>query len=206
MTCFLTEADQYKSIRLDINQPGFNFYQYVSLNIPHAFKSKRETPADFLWDTKTWQYSRMLLRKKETPLHIAAYHGNAVPRWPLRHCCANSIVLNDCVLGNLENVFLLCRYKEDLDYQTTDGWTALHYACALGNIDITRTLLDAGANPLLRTVDQGHNAATAPELALMGKHWKCVFAMLENPNVDPNTITIGRGKWTPLQLAVYQVR
>lgn len=51
----------------------------------------------------------------------------------------------------LEVVKLLIRHGADLDQRGLNDWTPLHYATSLGDLEAMRLLLDAGADPTLRT-------------------------------------------------------
>ena len=48
--------------------------------------------------------------------------------------------------GKLEGVLEALRLGADISAETSDGWTALHFAAAQGRVDVARALLDAGAN------------------------------------------------------------
>ena len=58
----------------------------------------------------------------------------------------------------------------------TKGNTALHYACAIGDLELVSALLKRGANPRLRT----HKGAT-PHLCASGPNRAGIQKLLANP-------------------------
>jgi len=104
-------------------------------------------------------------RRKMTPLHCVAAH----PR---------SGVLE--VL--LENKYI------DLDAQTDCGWTALHYFAHIGKFGNVKSLLERGANPLLRN-DQGRSALDCSALQQIDD--LLMESIKKNPNHRPEDLIKG---------------
>eukprot|EP00210_Caulerpa_lentillifera_P005472 g5232.t1 len=70
-------------------------------------------------------------------------------------CKADSItpLYMTAITGNrhIAQTLLSSSITIDVNVQTVENWTALHVACARGDLDMVRLLLKAGANPLLKT-------------------------------------------------------
>ncbi len=110
-------------------------------------------------------YPDSLTSGKRTPLHFAAGSGSVNMVMALLDAGANPDVVDAIGMrplhiaagadpetdGNL-NIGALTRAGADPDAATeSDGLTPLHIACALGSPDSVVALLDAGADPSLRT-------------------------------------------------------
>ena len=67
--------------------------------------------------------------------------------------------------------------------RSTDGWTALHMACAQGHVDIVKLLLGSNANRKIKTKD----GMIAKEVAAAFKQQRvvAVFEELEGPDDSP---------------------
>ena len=102
--------------------------------------------------------SKPTRRKSFTRKHLSLYN--------------NEDLYNAVVVENVELTRrVLCCENIDVNFCGTAGWTVLHHACRLGNIDIIKLLLDKGAHvtcetvegysPLRLTVFNGHFDAAA---------------------------------------------
>jgi len=58
-----------------------------------------------------------------------------------------------CFSEDLPTIRLLIEYKVDIDNRNSTGATSLIYAASAGKSDVVDCLLDAGANPFIRTQD-----------------------------------------------------
>jgi ankyrin repeat protein len=117
-----------------------------------------------------------------TPLHLAAYYGELKVARVLVEHRANvdsqdsdgktplHLLLEDTDHDDddiLDLARLLLEHATDVNIRTTDEWTLLHAAAFWGRLEITRILLDRGANPSsengegetpLNLVSQGNHA------------------------------------------------
>jgi ankyrin repeat protein len=73
------------------------------------------------------------------------------------------------------NMRLLLNAQADVNAVDYGGATALHYACSSGDIDSVRLLLDAGADPTLRKLDDTTTLMSAS--VGVSQHYK------ENPDI-----------------------
>jgi ankyrin repeat protein len=81
-----------------------------------------------------------------------------------------------------EIVALLLTFRADPDQRGINDYTSLHMAAAVNHADVTRLLLEAGANPRLRTrIDEYE---TPRELAEKAGHGE-IAAMLASAERDP---------------------
>jgi ankyrin repeat protein len=100
-----------------------------------------------------------------TPLHLAVHHGNLTTMLMLMSVARLDVVdnydktlLHAAVNPRTENMdgklvrILLNTQKIDIDAIDTNGWSALTYATYNGLPNITKLLLDAGANPVLQSL------------------------------------------------------
>ena len=65
----------------------------------------------------------------------------------------NNALWMACVGESIATMDLLIRADIDLDHQNDNGATCLMYAASTGKHAVTQKLLDAGADPLLKTLD-----------------------------------------------------
>ncbi len=98
----------------------------------------------------------------ESPLHIAAYHGN------------------------LEAAKLLVESKADLAWKNRMGFTALHVAASKGHTEVVRLLIEHGAKIDQKTTKEGF---TALHIALYNEH-KDIIDLLTKKDADKSKDTI----------------
>ena len=101
-------------------------------------------------------------------------------------------------------ISLLLHSEAKINFQATDGFSALMYACKTGSKLLADTLLKAGADPNLKAVYNPlkEESATALHLACYHGHEDIVMLLLNN-NADPN-IKLPGNEATPLMIAVGQ--
>jgi len=74
---------------------------------------------------------------------------------------ANKALAESVQKGLIDSVSVLIAARAQLESTTEEGKTALHYAGAVGNVDIVQTLINAGANPNARDAEQNTPLHTA---------------------------------------------
>lgn len=108
-------------------------------------------------------------------------------------------------VNNEKAVSLLLERGASIDFQETDGYTALMHASMKGKTTTTQALLNAGANPNLTTSKNPQlntpKGATALYLACRESHENIVKILL-NGKADPN-IPLSDNKVTPLMIACH---
>jgi len=104
-------------------------------------------------------------------------------------------ILEAAGLGRVDAVETLIRDDSTLaSAWSTDGFTALHFAAFFGGGAAARALLDAGADPNVRS--RNEFAVMPIHSAIAGGHHEVVTALLD-AGADPNVHQ--RHGWTPLQ-------
>ena len=108
-------------------------------------------------------------------------------------------------VNNEKAVSLLLERGASIDFQETDGYTALMHASMKGKTTTMQALLNAGANPNLTTSKNPQlntpKGATALYLACRESHENIVKILL-NGKADPN-IPLSDNKVTPLMIACH---
>ena len=103
-------------------------------------------------------------------------------------------------VNNEKAVSLLLERGANIDFQETNGYTALMQASIMGQALTTEALLNAGANPNL-TASKNHQGVTALYLACRASYENIVKLLL-NGKADPN-IPLSDSKVTPLMIACH---
>lgn len=148
-------------------------------------------------------------------IHIAAYTGsNSCVKFLLEagvspdhhdHATNFTPLMAAASTNNKEAVSLLLEKGANINFQETDGYTALMHASMEGKTTTTEALLKAGANPNLTTSKNPQlntpKGATALYLACRASHENIVKILL-NGKVDPN-IPLSDNKVTPLMIACH---
>jgi DivIVA domain-containing protein len=142
--------------------------------------------------------------KGETPLMVAAYHGDSKIARALLEAGADpnikekewgvTALMYASFKGNLTIVEMLLNKKADPDIRNREGWTALMCAAFDGHPKTVQLLIKKGADPYLKTVD----GWTAYELALLTDRDLTVKAM-ENAGVTPEKIDESGQRFTANQ-------
>jgi ankyrin repeat protein len=123
------------------------------------------------------QFVRTVFKTGWTPLHAAAFGGNAAAASRLlkagadinaraRNKFENTPLQVSLLTQSHEVAKLLLTHGADVNAQQAEGITALHEAAQAGDVEMIRALLAAGADPHLRSKQFG----TARELALKAGH------------------------------------
>lgn len=118
-----------------------------------------------------------------TPLHFASFAGQpAVAELLLARGAAVDATARNRFGNTPLQVALLTRQGDlaklllahgaDVNFKQTEGVTALHEAAQSGDLEIARTLLEAGADPSAKTgrLDDGREGVTAIEMARRAGH------------------------------------
>ena len=156
----------------------------------------------------------MFNSRQVSAIHMAAYNGNVdvvnsllkagVP--PDHHDPFTKFtpLMAAASSNQKEIVKLLLQNGADKDFQSTDGYSALMFACKAGNVLTARVLIKAGANPNLKTIAHAvlgtEGGVTALYLVC------CLYAedtvkLLLEYHADPN-ISSDDGR-TPLMAACF---
>jgi ankyrin repeat protein len=125
------------------------------------------------------EFVRTIFKSGWTPLHAAAFGGNAAAAEVLLKAGAeinaraknkfeNTPLQVSLLTQSREVARLLIKHGADVNDQQAEGITALHEAAQSGDLEMIRVLLAAGADPHLRSGQFG----TARELALKAGHDK----------------------------------
>jgi hypothetical protein len=96
------------------------------------------------------------LRKSDLPLALEALKGN--PELSFRDPFGRTVLGAAVMLKSPFMIRTLIARGVNINEQTDDGWTALHYAALQDDVDVVRTLLSFNANIYLRNSD-GKTAA-----------------------------------------------
>jgi ankyrin repeat protein len=101
-------------------------------------------------------------REGDTPLHLAAKHGNPVTTELLLDLLGANIEALDgmgrtslCVCAGAFIARILLDHGANVNFVDDKGWTALHYAVAREDVDTFNVLVGAGASLDVRTLDDG---------------------------------------------------
>lgn len=100
--------------------------------------------------------------KHRTALHEAAdYNLPRVAEKLLQKAKSLNAAVDDetwtplCVCGHVQITEMLIRHGADVNYADKDGWTPLHQAVLHGDIEVSRSLVELGADLHARTTDDG---------------------------------------------------
>lgn len=110
--------------------------------------------------------------------------------------CVNTAILISILLERKECIItLLNSYYANVDWTDGKGRTALHLACSLGNAEITKILIDRGAD--VRRWD-GENKMTALHYAASAASTECITLLLQ----AGASVNAGIEKRSALHLAI----
>ena len=148
-------------------------------------------------------------------IHIAAYTGsNSCVKFLLEagvspdhhdHATNFTPLMAAASANNKEAVSLLLERGASINFQETDGYTALMHASMEGKTLTTEALLKAGANPNLTTskIPQLNTPKGATALYLACREsYEDIVKLLLNGKADPN-IPLSDNKVTPLMIACH---
>ncbi|KAL7927398.1 ankyrin repeat-containing domain protein [Trichoderma austrokoningii] len=132
----------------------------------------------------------------ETPIYIASRIGEY-----LAQCLpeAGADPLHHAVVKNFEIAKALVDYGTDVNRQTPNGWSPLHFSASLGHLPVVHLLLDGGADPNLVN-DEG---MTALNIAMEYRKMEAFDAILFHGGGIPVDIDKPNGNGlTALHLAI----
>lgn len=146
-----------------------------------------------------------LLRARDeaglSPVLVAAFSGN--PKMATRIAgleakTADGLDIFDAsAVGNVATVRnLLSSDRASVDDRGPDGYTALHFAAAFGQLEVARLLLGRGADP--NAVALNESRVTPLHSAVSARH-RDAASLLLALGASPNAVK--HGGWTPLHTA-----
>ena len=109
-----------------------------------------------------------MVRGMEALLNVATINGKTPLVYAISTC-------GDEVSKTIKVITTLIGFGADVNQQTRTGWTALHEAIKIGNIEIVSLLLERGARPDLVEIT---NLATPLHLAVWCGHFGVVKLLL----------------------------
>lgn len=134
----------------------------------------------------------------ESPLLAALYHGKQNVVQQLLSFGVAISIHEAAAIGDMETVeFLLKEHKVSISEHSFDGWTPLHLASFFGNYEMSKFLIEQGADVNARSLNKLTNMPI--HAAVAGRKYPLVQLLLEN-KADPNVQQ--QDGWTPLHQSV----